>query len=352
MSFLTDAELASLRIKQMILHVVGGKEKFKPQPLMDGVEHIDFFLARIQDAAVSGVHRFEGQSATKSLLQQIASQAVSFEKGAQELSRRFSIDHVGSSRDGAFFVFELESADPQLLFYSLIKYDYAEAIELYSSRGRNTLRQIVQAFVRQKRAVQKSCLVRVRNGVVDDGVSAIDRMGDAPDLTDYFQKFLEVVRDRDTKELSSRLNEVLRKTLQDCKAQLPNQDVPAALSATKDFLRGRENVDDEGIREAVFVAAGRPSEDTRATIDKVLARQLRDKRLSGITFKPDPSTLRRAPRRKIQTVEGVIVVYPGEQEDRAVIRQPSAGGGWTITIKTAAHLVEDGTVPEKARSDP
>ncbi|KYK50339.1 hypothetical protein A1D31_39150 [Bradyrhizobium liaoningense] len=116
MSFLTDDEIASLRIRQMIVHVVGGKEEFEPQPVMDGVEHIDFFLARIQDAAASGVHRFENKSTTKALLQQIGSREMSFEEGAQELSRRFSNDHVGSSRDGAFFVFELKTDDPRCCF--------------------------------------------------------------------------------------------------------------------------------------------------------------------------------------------------------------------------------------------
>lgn len=351
MSFLTDAELASLRIKKMILHVVGGKEVFQPQPAMEGVEHIDFFLARIQDAAVSGVHRFEEKSGTKELLQQIAAGTANFEEGAQELSRRFSKDHVGSSRNGAFFVFELETDDPNVTLFSLIKYDYAEAIELFSDKGRNALRQIVQAFVRQKRAIQKACLVRVRDGVVEGGVSAIDRMGESPDLTDYFQKFLEVVRDRDTKELSDRLSEVLRSTLQKCKAHLPNQDVPAALSATKDYLRGRENVDDEGIREALFVAAGRPAEDPRVEIDKVLTKQLKDKKLAGISFRPDPATLRRAARRRIQTAEGVLLVYPGEQENRAVTREKGESGGWTITIRTTEGLVEDGTVAERARTD-
>jgi hypothetical protein len=99
------------------------------------------------------------------------------------------------------------------------------------------------------------------------------------------------------------------------------------------------------------MAAGRPDEETRAEIDKVLSKQLKEKRLTGISFRPDPNTLRRAPRRRIQTAEGVILMYPGEQENRAVTRQPSAGGGWTITIKTTEHLVEDGTVPEKTRPD-
>lgn len=351
MSFLSDVEVASLRIKNMILHVVGGKEAFQPQPAMEGVEHLDFFLARIQDAAVSGVHRFEEKSGVKELLQQIATGNSTFEAGAQELSRRFSNDHVGSSRNGAFFVFELETDEKDVKLFNLIKHDYSEAIELFSEKGRNSLRQIVQAFVRQKRAIQKSCLVRVRKGVVEDGVSAIDRMGESPDLTDYFQKFLEVVRDRDTKELSDRLSEVLRSTLQKCKAHLPNQDVPAALSATKDFLRGRENVDDDGIREALFVAAGRPAEEARVEIDKVLTKQLKEKKLAGVSFRPDPATLRRAPRRKIQTAEGVLLVYPGEQENRAVKREKTEDGGWTITIKTTEGLVVDGTLADRSRAD-
>lgn len=351
MTFLNDDELASLRINHMILHVVGGKQAFDPQPAMQGIEHIGFFLARIQDAAVSGVHRFEDKSSTRELLQQMASLTVGFEDGAQELSRRFSNDHVGSSRNGAFFVFELGTDDPDVVFYSLIKYDYGEAIELYEDNGRNALRQIVQAFVRQKRAIQKSCLVRVRGGVVESHVSAIDRMGEAPDLTDYFQKFLEVVRDRDTQELSRKLSEVLRNTLQQCRSQLPNEDVPAALAATKDHLRGRDSVDDEGIREALFVAAGRPSEEIRAEIDKVLAKQLKEKKLAGVSFRPDPNTLRRAPRHKIYTAEGVQLVYPGEQENRAVTRQRTEGGGWTITIRTKQNLVLDETVSETSRSN-
>ena len=351
MGFLSDLETSSLSIKQMILHVVGGKDPFVPQPLMDGLGHIDFFRARILDTAIDGVHRFEEKSETKALLGKIGAGALGFESGGQELSRRFSNDHVGSSRDGAFFVFELGTNNSDVTLFSMIKYDYAQAVELYAKDGKNALRQIVQAFVRERRAIQKSCLVRVINGVVQNQVSAIDRMGDAPDLTDYFQKFLEVVRDRDTNELSQRLNEVLRATLQNCKLLLPAQDVPAALAATKSHLRGRANVDDDAIREAIFVAADRSDDEARAELDKVLTRQLRDKKLAGVRFKPDPRTLARPARRKLRTVEGVTLEYPGEQEDRAVARAPAADGGWTITIKTRQKLVEDVVLPDRIRPE-
>lgn len=346
MSFLTDDEVGSLRIDRMIVHVVG-REAFEPQPEMEGIDHLDFFLARIQDAAISGVHRFEPNSVVKASIEAIAKGEVTFEAGAQELSRKFSKDHVGSSRDGAFFVFELSAGTEGEKIYSLVKYDYRQAIELYAQEGKNALRQIVQAFVKEKKAIQKSCLVRCVDGVAQSDVSAFDRMGDAPDLTDYFQKFLDVVRERDTKELSERLREVLRRTLQQCKAHLPNEDVAAALAATKDHLRGRDTVDDEAIREAIFVAANRPDEDVRANLDKALDRQLKDRKLAGITFKPDPQVFRRAPRRKLRTAEEVVLTYPGEQEDRAVKRVRSPDGGWTITIQTTEDLVEDATIADR-----
>lgn len=349
MSFLTDNELGSIAIKRMIVHVVGGKQDFVPQPESPIAKdpYIQFFLSRILDAAVSPVHKFDDKSGTKALIGDIATNAIGFQEGGQELARRFKKDHVGSSSGGAFFVFELSVDDPSTSIYSLIKYDYREAVELYAEKGRSAFRQIVQAFVKEKRAIQKSCLVRVRNGVVEAEVSAFDRMGEAPDLTDYFQKFLEVGRDRDTNELSERLGNVLRDTLRECKEHLPNRDLKLALNITKESLAGRDLVDDEAIREAIFVAAGRPAEDVKEEIDKSLNRQLKSQRLTGVSFKPDPKTLRQAPRVKMKTAEDVLVEYPGEQENRAVTRVED-GEGWVITIKTAKALVIDDFVRKAA----
>lgn len=334
----------------MIVHVVDGKKDFVKQPEMsvDGATHVEFFLQRIADAAVSGVHKFEDESRTKSLLEQMASGTLGFEAGGQELARIFSKDHVKSSSAGAFFVFQLGVLDPDVRLYSLIKYDYREAIELYANEGMNALRQIVQAFVKERKSIQKSCLVRIAKGKIAPEVSAFDRMGDAPDLTDYFQRFLEVKRDRDNQELNRRLTDALKGALVDSKKHLPGS-VSEAFASTKSFLSGREVIDDEAVREAVFVAAGRPEEDVRSEIDKAVAKHMRAQRLTGVTFKPDAAFLKRAARLKLKTVEDVILEYPGEQENRAVTRVQNDDGGWTITIKTAKGLVEDGPVGEKAR---
>ncbi|MER9560347.1 nucleoid-associated protein [Mesorhizobium sp. M0323] len=348
MSFFKPEELASLQINRMILHVVGGEGDFDPQPEMPEIEDEGFFIARIQDFASDSVHVFDEHSDTKATLQQLASDTMGFQDAGQTLARRFSNDHVGSSRDGAFFVFQIGCADNRTSFYSMIKYDYRQAMELYEDHGRNALRRIIQAFIQEKRAIQKCCLVRVTDGVVNDEVSAIDRMGKAPDLTDYFKSFLQVNRNRTDQELNRSLNEAIRSTLEFCKHHLPD-GAAAALDLVREHLRGRENIDEESVREAIFVAAGRPeNEEVQSEIEKVTNREMRRKRLSGVTFKPDPQILRRAPRRRIRTAEGVAIEFPGDQEQRAVVKTIE-GRTTTITITTSQALVEDVTLPYKPR---
>jgi len=347
-SFLLDHEIEALKINRIILHVVG-REHFQPQSEITNSDGIGFFLDRIKEIANSSVHVFQENSSTKAMLERIARSDVTFEAGAQELSRIFAKDHVGGSKTGAFFVIELTTAEEGVLIYSMMKYDYREAIELTEKDGHAALRQIVQAFIKERRAIQKSCIVRVRAGVAELSVSAFDKMGEAPDLTDYFSGFLDVTRNRDSKELSQRLNEAVRKTLEDAKEHLPNKDVPAAFAAAKDALRQRDIIDNDAVREAVFVASGRPEQDVRDKIDKTLNRNLKERKIDGVEFRADKQVLGRAPRRRIRTAEGISLEYPGELENNAVTRQANQSGGWTITIQTAKPLEKDETVADSSR---
>ena len=350
MSFLTEDELAGLVINRMILHVVGGEDEFEPQPEMDAGEHAEFFLARIQDTAVAAVHEFQEGSAAKTLLERMARDEVTFEAGAQALSDDFSGRHVAASRDGAFFVFELGVADPHVRIYSLIKYDYRQVVELYDRDGRSALRQIVQAFVKEKRAVQKSALVRVVNGVAEIAVSARDRMAEAPDLTDYFRAFLRVARERNNNELSLGVSSALRATFQHCREHLPDGGAPAAFRTAQEHLRNRQRIDEEAVREAVFIAAGRPAdENVIAALDRAREREMRRNRLEGLEFAPDLAVFRAAPRRRMRTAEGVTIEFPGAEEDRTVTRMTELDGGVVITVRSRERLVEDDIIGPRTR---
>ena len=342
MSYFLDGESDALQIEKMILHVVGAGD-FEPQAEMEDVEQEPFFLARIREIDASGLFSFDDDSQTKRTVGEIAQGTISFEEGAQRLARDFAGRHSGASSDGALFMFELTSNSTNNTLYSIFKYDYREVLERTDEDGQSHLRRIVEAFVADKRALQKSCLIRVQDGLVSGEVAAQDRMGRAPDLTDYFAAFLNVRRARNDVELNRSLTDALREVFTDRRADLPNRDAAAALRAAKEALGQRQRIDNAAVLEAVLVAAGNPAEpDLISTFESTVGRKLRKAKLTGVEFPPDQQVLRRAARKRIQTVEGVTLEYPSDLEGVRVRSVSGPNGSRTITIDTAK--VEDETI--------
>lgn len=347
MGFLTQQEATSLRITNMILHVVG-VETFTAERER-AVEHAEFFIDRIRDTDVAPIYSFNDDSPTKAQLERIASRTDSFEQGAQNLSRDFARLHVGTSRDGAFFIFELETDEAQTKIYSLIKYDYRQVIEQADSVDGGLLRRIVHAFIDDKKAIQKSAIVRVVNGVAHADLSARDRVKAPPEIGDYFANFLGVTRTLSDQQLNVRLVDVLRGTLTACKELLPDQDVARAFRRAKAILRDRLEIGEVPIAEAVVAVAGNPEdENIRAELQAQLSRRIRSSKLEGLMFPPDQQILQKPPLRKVRTTEGVTLMYPDDSGDTTVARAPREGGGEVITISTR-QIVEDSVVRDSAR---
>lgn len=317
----------------MILHVVGGKTFVSE--LARKVEHEEFFIDRILNTNVAPVYSFDATSQTKAQLERIATGEIGFEEGAQALSREFSRLHVNSSRDGALFVFELTTDEPDTKIYSLIKYDYSEAIEQADNDGISILRRIVHAFIADKKAIQKSAMVRIRNGIADLAISATDRVKQAPNIGDYFATFLHVERERSDQELNQKLVDAVRDTLSACRDHLPDRDVARAFKHAKSALRDRQQITEEAISEAIFAAAGNPdSEKAKEDLKKWTAKKIKSAKLEGLAFKPDPKILQRPPMRRLQTAEGIVLTYPDDADGITVKRQQKKDGGELITIHT------------------
>ena len=339
MAFLTDDELAGLHITKMILHVVGGGE-FSPEPQLPEVEQEDFFLARIRDVNASGLFRFKSGSRTKAVIAELANAKRSFESVAQELSKEFSRFHDGTTRDGAFFIFELGVGSPGASVIVMLKYNYRVFVERTGEATKSRFRRITEAFAEDKQALQKSCIVRISEKEVLDDISARDRMGKAPNLTDYFTSFLEVERDRSDEELNRAVNESLRVVFNTIRDILPGKNVGAALSAAKEGLRNRALIDDAAIHEAVHAAADHPeAAESKDLIRKAVDRQLRHHRIGGLSFKPDAQILRKSQRRRLTMAEGITLEYPLELEGASIKRDLRPDGSATITIRT--QKVED-----------
>ncbi len=338
MAFITDEELASLSIRRMILHAVS-EGRFQAEPEFEEVEEAPFFLERIKDTNAAALFSFQADSLSKPLFEQMATSVITFEAGAQRLAHLFNQDHEKGMKPGALFMFELACDVPNSVIYSMVKYDYREALARADDDPDHKLRRIVEAFIADKRALQKSCLVRVIDGVADIQVSARDLLGRAPDLAVYFAKFLGVERDRSEAELSQAAAETLRSSLQDLEPYLPDRDVARALAHAKEALRNRPTVDDEALVEVALSAAGNP-EDV-AIVDEIrrkVGRAARQNRISGLAFRPDRNILRKAHRTRLQTFEGVVVEYPADLLGTNVIRERNADGGERITITTERRI--------------
>lgn len=345
MGFLTDEEDYSLHIEKMNFQIVG-EETFTPRRAMQTVEFEDFFLARIRDMDASSVFRFKEGSRTKLALEGIARGGQQFARGAAQLASEFDSRHVGQSSSGAFFSFELSVSDPEVKLYAMLKYDYREVLAPTRAGSANQLRKIVEAFVQDKRALQKSCLVRVRNGSAEVELSAKDRNGKSPNITDFFTAFLDVERNRDDVELNREVAQAVMEVLKANKGLLPNQDIGEALGTARERLRTSASINDATVLDAVLVAAGRPQEsDTTATFEAAVVRELRRRRISGLDFPPDENVLKKAVRRRVVTREGVRLDYPQSLDGIRVSTEVQQNGSATITI-TTEYLESNKIVPE------
>lgn len=336
---LIDDNNGALRISNMILHVVGSNTDFIPATARL-VEHEEFFITRIHDTYADPVYSFNHNSAVKSRLERMATGTESFQDGAQELSRLFSLSHVGSSRPGALFIFEIDCENQAVKFYSFIKYDFHQAIEQTDGEDGSILRMIVNALIADKKAIQKSAMFKVIGGIAEAEISATDRTKRAPELADYFVTFLDAVRILSDEDLNQRLMEVLKTTLNACKDNLP-VSVPIALRSAKDILRHAPSINENSIICAVLSVAGDPTDERiRSSIEACTRRRIKANKLEGLDFRPDPVILARTPIRKLKTTEGVEIRYPDHANGGSVLRTEKADGGEIITIETA-RIIED-----------
>jgi hypothetical protein len=348
LAFIRDDEVSQLRIANMILHVVDNEE-FRPEPARI-VEHADFFIERIRNTDVEPVFAFDANSQVKAQLERMAQDADPFEAGGQALSREFARFHHGGSRDGAFFIFDLRTDDPDVRIYSLIKYDYQQVVEQHDENGAALLRLIVQAFVADRRAIQKAALVRVVKGVAETAISARDRMKSAPEIGDYFANYLHVTRTRSDQQLNQKAVEAVSNALKELRDLLPNRDVPAAFREAKAALGARQQIDEDAIQEAILAAAGSPDDElVRGKIQACVRRKLKAAKLEGLAFPSDRNQLRIPAIRRLRTTEGVLMFYPDRVAGSNVERRPTANGGEIITI-TTRHVEEDGIVHREPRS--
>ena len=232
----------------------------------------------------------------------------------------------------------------------MLKYDYSEVVaparHRPGSQDTRQLRRIVEAFIKDKRALQKSALFRVVDGTAEPLVAAKDRAAKSPDITGFYSTFLGVKRERDDIELNKAVADAVLEIVKASPQNTWPQGGAVARAKVVEILRGAVEIKDETVIDAVFVAAGRPSAEGQAEELKDLTMAiLRKKKIAGLAFAPNLDVLKSAAKHKIRTKERIFIEYPESLQGVRVTTERQSDGSAVITIKTE-KIESDEVVPE------
>lgn len=346
MGFLAEAELDCLRIVNAALHIVGENE-FVPHPPSQ-LEEDEFLRSQIRKTNIDANFRFSETSSTLDQIERIARCEDDFNTGAQNLSKAFAKLHSKTSIDGAFFIFELATDDDRVKIFSLIKFDYEKALEQVGGSGETRFRLITRAIVAGKRAVQKSALIKVVDGKANSSLSAYDRIKSNTNIGDYFAKYLDASQERSDEQLTKEVVKLVLETLTECSSLLPGNDVKAAFNRAKAHLADR-TIDDDATLDAILSGADHPDDERKINrFEQCLRRKLKSFKLEGLSFKPNRTILRRPSYQRLETCEGVNILYREGAPAETIHREPTDEGGEIITICTK-KVTNVRVLPENAR---
>jgi hypothetical protein len=168
----------------------------------------------------------------------------------------------------------------------------------------------------------------------------------APNLTDFFQSYLQVVRDRSDEELTREVREVVRTALTDHREHFQRGEMAVGVARAVDVLRNSPEITEEVMRQAVWVGAGQPDDETfKAALEVSVNRLIRRKKLAGLSFAPHQEGLPRSVRRRVQTQEGITIEYNTGLEGQAIRKEDMEDGTTRFIVTTRDY--SDGVISDR-----
>jgi hypothetical protein len=346
--FLSDAERDDLRIDRMIFHVVGPD---LADPILlaefDPPIFTEFFLKRIKSALGGNAYRFRPDSPTMATLRDVSANEARFVTGSEALAAAFQHEHRQNSIDGVFFLFLLSTFEGARLF-ALVKYDNDQVLkyDIADADGRRTaiLEEFRQTFSTKRESLQKIALVRL--GAEDGELMVRDRS--KPDgISEYFGKFLRVKRAATPAEFTKKAERVLKDVMRHHRDDLDPEIRKGGARRINEQLRATREFGPETQGQLFDAVFGVLPENS--PVRRTYQRKLAAARLDEETFQVDPAAIPRTPRRRIETVEGIQILFNEEDRGRIVKRELETGDT-EILITTTCVTVDDDDAIDRRRS--
>jgi rRNA processing protein Gar1 len=255
--------------------------------------------------------------------------------------KRFSVSSPHKKcQHGGIFLFELHTLNDEKLF-ALIKYDNEDVVRyVLDAEGDEfqvpRLERFRESFVKKAEAMQKIALVRLTADAQGGRVVVRDR-SKRTNISVYFERFLQVQRVNSTTDLSDKLVAALKDVFKKHRDLLPDDIRRSGVNKIYETLHhGAQDFNTDEPLSLLNQIFG-PMEEDHPLV-KSFTRKIKDLGISGESFRITPENIPKPRKRKLETLEDVIVIY---DEDNAPDIQTMEDGRKRIVIVTAGLVTDD-----------
>lgn len=331
-------------VERIIFHIIG--PDLKAPKILTEVEdpstHSEFFIARLTETSKGTRYNFNPASGVKAQIQQALHSPHAFVDCSQILAERFQALYESDKRliPGVLMLLQIKNAHET--YAAIIKYDDIKVIsykthETKDGKTKPILDHILNTFVQDKKALQKSALIKI------DGefghLICIDRSGKNGDITEKFKSFLDIKRKFTHETLTDRLLIALTETVKANTDIIPKSVTSSLKSAAKEAISSIQVFNPE--HPAALLTALLGELHSHPNITSQFAKELKKQKIGSEIIKIPKNHYPKIRRKIKETYEGVKVVYTQEHIEKGDIIFEELDGKKVFTVSTLQYVVDD-----------
>lgn len=364
MGLLTDDEVADLSIERMIFHVVRPEDQ-NPIFLAEvkPPQFADFFVDRVKETLRGAAYLFVPGSGMPALLSRAmpgTDGSDEFVKVSREVAERFKTK-VGTDKryaPGVLMLFCLKTGSQRLV--AIIKYEHQQVISysyLRDAEGKPVLdadgnpvpdlKSLMDTFTKDRKAMQKSAVVRFGNEDAEDENAKRHRLvvidhssGRYRDASQHFVNFMDIKRAMAPEDMTKRLIKAAVEAIKKHKDEVPAEVAKAPNRYVNAAMARMEGFDHEKPEE--FMGAVVQGLVPDAPILNTFSRNLSGCGLATEAFRFEGARPARGEYRRVVTNEGVAIIFSQRLEDDGKVKVANEdGGGVVITVRSTGLVGDD-----------